>query len=165
MFGFLRRVVLVGLATLMVLAVACSSGGRGSDTGALSGLDPSRPTTTITLPDGTEITAELVRTREEQGQGMMFRKQLRADEGMLFPFEEMAPRGFWMFQTIIPLDIIWLDDNKRIVEMSERTPPCLATDANECPTYGGAAHSIYVLELASGQITKHGLTTGSVLQF
>jgi uncharacterized membrane protein (UPF0127 family) len=84
---------------------------------------------------------------------------------MLFPFEEMAPRGFWMFQTIIPLDIVWLDDNKRIVEISERTPPCVATDAKRCPTYGGSAHSTYVLELASGQIAKHGLTTGSVLQF
>lgn len=163
MFRLLHRISLVGVAMLTMLAAACSSGGR--DDGGISGLDPSRPTTTVTLPDGTEITAELVRTREEQGQGMMFRKQLRADEGMLFPFEEMAPRAFWMFQTIIPLDIVWLDDNKRIVEVSERTPPCLATDPKECPTYGGAAHSIYVLELASGQITKHGLSTGSVLRF
>jgi uncharacterized membrane protein (UPF0127 family) len=161
----MRWLNLVGLTALAMLGVACSSGGPAPDGGGLSGLDPSRQTTVVTLPDGAEITAELVRSRDEQGQGMMFRRRLRADEGMLFPFEEMAPRGFWMFQTLIPLDIIWLNDNKRIVEISERTPPCSSSDAAQCPTYGGMAHSIYVLELASGQASAHGLTTGSELQF
>jgi uncharacterized membrane protein (UPF0127 family) len=119
----------------------------------------------VTLPDDATIKAEIVRSREQQAQGMMFRKRLRADEGMLFPFDEMAPRGFWMFQTLIPLDIIWLDDNKRIVEISARTPPCRSSDAQQCPTYGGTAHSIYVFEMASGQASAHGLAVGSVLDF
>lgn len=158
-----RACILLGLAACLSAScgpVSSSSGGDGP-----SGLDRSRPTTTVTLPDGAEITAELALSRSEQAMGMMFRRNLRADEGMLFPFEEMAPRGFWMFQTVIPLDIIWLDDNKRIVEISQRTPPCTSSDPNRCPTYGGTAHSTYVLELASGQAAAHGLKSGDRLRF
>jgi uncharacterized membrane protein (UPF0127 family) len=95
---------------------------------------------------------------------MMFRTNLRPDEGMLFPFEEMAPRAFWMFQTLIPLDIVWLDDNKRIVEIAANSPPC-RTAPEDCPAYGGSAHSTYVLELAAGQAAAHNLAIGSQLEF
>lgn len=165
MFTVLREINLIGLASVAMLVMACSPGGSGARGGGISGLDPSRPTTTVTLPDGTAIKTEIVRSQDEQAQGMMFRKNLRADEGMLFPFNEMAPRGFWMFQTLIPLDIIWLDDNKRVVEISARTPPCPTSNAQRCPSYGGTAHSIYVLELASGRAAAHGLVIGSALDF
>jgi len=147
----------------VLLWSACSGGTTTVGEGP-SGLDPSHPTTTITLPDGTQIKAELAVTRDAQTQGMMFRTNLRPGEGMLFPFEEMAPRAFWMFQTLVPLDIIWLDDNKRIVEISANSPPC-RTVPDDCPTYGGSAHSTYVLELAAGQAAAHKLTVGSQLEF
>jgi hypothetical protein len=154
---------LAAYAAAVLLWSACS----GSSTTAgqdASGLDPSNPTTTITLPNGSQIKAELALTRDAQAQGMMFRTNLRPGEGMLFPFEEMAPRSFWMFQTLIPLDIIWLDDNKRIVEISVNSPPC-RTAPEDCPAYGGSAHSTYVLELAAGQAAAHRLTIGSQLEF
>jgi uncharacterized membrane protein (UPF0127 family) len=147
----------------VLLWSACSGGTTTVGEGP-SGLDPSKPTTTITLPDGTEVTAELAVTRDAQSEGMMFRANLRPGEGMLFPFSEMAPRAFWMFQTRISLDIIWLDDNKRIVEISANSPPC-NTVPDDCPTYGGTADSTYVLELAAGQADAHNLTVGSQLEF
>ena len=150
-------------AAAALLWSACSTGTTTAGEGP-SGLDPSNPATIITLPDGAEIKAELALTRDAQVQGMMFRTNLRPDEGMLFPFEEMAPRAFWMFQTLIPLDIIWLDDNKRIVEISPNSPPC-RTVAEDCPSYGGSAHSTYVLELAAGQAAAHQLNVGSQLEF
>src|SRR5690606_36279434 len=107
----LHRARILVLAAAMAVAWGCDP--AASDGEGPSGLDASKPTTTITLPDGATITAEIAATPKEQAQGMMFRTNLRADEGMLFPFEEMAPRGFWMFQCVIPLDIVWLDDNKR----------------------------------------------------
>lgn len=158
--GTLRLAV---FATAALLWSACSGASTTVGEGP-SGLDPSHPTTTITLPDGAEIKAELAVTRDAQSQGMMFRANLRPGEGMLFPFEEMAPRAFWMFQTLVPLDIIWLDDNKRIVEISANSPPC-RTVPDDCPTYGGSAHSTYVLELAAGQAAAHKLTVGSQLEF
>lgn len=159
----LRMLGLVGFAA-MLLASSCGSAGSAGNDGP-SGLDASRPSTTILLPDKTEITAEIAASPKEQAQGMMFRRNLRAGEGMLFPFEEMAPRAFWMFQCVISLDIIWLDDNKRIVEISARTPPCRSDDASSCPTYGGKADSTYVLEIASGQAAAHNLVVGDQLRF
>ena len=150
-------------AAVVLLWSACGGGSTTVGEGP-SGLDPSHPTTAITLPDGAQIKAELAITREAQTQGMMFRTNLRPNEGMLFPFEEMAPRAFWMFQTLVSLDIIWLDDNKRIVEISANSPPC-RTALDDCPTYGGSAHSTYVLELAAGQAAAHKLTVGSQLEF
>ena len=152
------------LAAAVLLFSACNSVSSTTVGEGSSGLDPSHPITTITLPDGAQIKAELAITRDAQAQGMMFRTNLRPDEGMLFPFEEMAPRAFWMFQTLIPLDIIWLDDNKRIVEIAPNSPPC-RTVPDDCPTYGGSAHSTYVLELAAGQAAAHNLTLGSQLAF
>jgi len=151
------------LSALVLLGSACSGSTTDIGEGA-SGLVAMHPTTTITLPDGAEITAELAISRDAQTQGMMFRTNLRPNEGMLFPFEEMAPRAFWMFQTQVSLDIIWLDDNKRIVEISANSPPC-NTVPDDCPTYGGSAHSTYVLELAAGQAAAHNLTVGSQLEF
>jgi uncharacterized membrane protein (UPF0127 family) len=159
----IRTLRLTVIAAAVLLWSACSEGTTPAGEGP-SGLDSSRPTTTITLPDGTQVKAELALTRDAQTQGMMFRTNLRPGEGMLFPFEEMAPRAFWMFQTLVPLDIIWLDDNKRIVEISANSPPC-RTAPEDCPSYGGNAHSTYVLELAAGQAAAHNLTVGSQLQF
>ncbi len=162
MFG-VRTLRLAVCAAAVLLWSACSGGSATVGEGP-SGLDPSNPSTTVTLPDGSQVKAELALSREAQAQGMMFRTNLRPGEGMLFPFQEMAPRSFWMFQTLIPLDIVWLDDNKRVVEISANSPPC-RTVAQDCPSYGGSAHSTYVLELAAGQAAAHQLTIGSQLEF
>lgn len=162
MFG-IRTLRLAVCAAALLLCAACSGGSETATEGP-SGLDPSHPTTTITLPDGSQVKAELAITRDAQAQGMMMRTNLRPGEGMLFPFQEMAPRAFWMYQTLIPLDIIWLDDNKRVVEISANSPPC-RTAPEGCPSYGGSAHSTYVLEIAAGQAATHKLTVGSQLEF
>ena len=162
MFG-IRTLRLALCAAAVLLWSACSGGSTPAGDGP-SGLDPSHSSTTITLPDGSQVKAELALTRDAQAQGMMFRPNLRPGEGMLFPFQEMAPRPFWMFQTLIPLDIVWLDDSKRVVEISANSPPC-RTAAESCPSYGGSAHSTYVLELAAGQAAAHQLTVGSQLKF
>ena len=159
----MRTLHLAAIAAAVMLWSGCSGATVATSEGP-SGLDPTKPTTTITLPDGTEVKAEVAMTVDAQAQGMMFRTNLRPGEGMLFPFQEMAPRAFWMFQTLIPLDIIWLDDNKRVVEISANSPPC-RTAAADCPSYGGSAHSTYVLELAAGQAAAHGLTVGAQLEF
>jgi uncharacterized membrane protein (UPF0127 family) len=118
----------------------------------------------VDLPDGTRIEAETKLTPEGQAQGMMFRTSLADDKGMLFvhAIEEKSP--YWMFQCEIPLDIIWMDRNRRIVEISADTPPCRET-ADKCPTYGGSAPSLFVLELAGGMAKKYNLKVGDTLRF
>ena len=95
----------------------------------------------------------------------MFRKNLAHDHGMIFMFTDQTPRGFWMYNTLIPLDIIWIDANQRIVFISANTPPCPSRNPTECPNYGVGIPAQYVLELAAGQAMKHNLKVGEQLNF
>ncbi|MCC6265551.1 MAG: DUF192 domain-containing protein [Bryobacterales bacterium] len=118
----------------------------------------------VQLPDGARIEAETKLTPEGQAQGMMFRASLPENKGMLFIHATVEKRSYWMFQCEIPLDIIWMDRDRRIVEISADTPPCRET-AEKCPSYGGAAPSLFVLELAAGMAKKHNLKLGDTLRF
>ncbi len=118
----------------------------------------------VRLPDGTEINAQLRLTPEEQATGMMFRPSLPKNEGMLFIHATEERRGYWMFQCEIPLDIIWLDRNRQIVEISKDTPPCRES-AENCPSFGGNSPSKFVLELNAGMADTHGLKVGDIIKF
>jgi uncharacterized protein len=118
----------------------------------------------VKLPNGTKILTEIKATDADRAQGMMFRDSLAADRGMLFVHERPGQYGYWMFNCRIPLDIIWLDSGKTIVEMSPDTPPCL-TDASQCPSYGGTKTSQFVVELQAGSIARHGLKAGDRIEF
>ena len=91
--------------------------------------------------------------------GMMFRKFLAPDRGMLFVYPKADRHEFWMYQTLIPLDIVWLDSNGNIVEVAENAEPC-KTQASKCPRYGGTQISTFVLEIKGGMARKYGLQLG-----
>ncbi len=120
--------------------------------------------TSVWLPDGTEIRVEVMTRPEDMARGMMFRDSLAADRGMLFVHDRPGRYRYWMYQCLIPLDILWLDSSKRIVEISADTPPC-KTEAGACPTYGGNYEAQYVLELAAGAAARHGLKPGDAIRF
>jgi uncharacterized protein len=148
-------------ATLLALALLLSGCASPTPSEPSSGLS----TLAVTLPNGVEIQAELAVTPEQQMRGLMLRDALPPNGGMLFIFPETEERGFWMYQTRFPLDIIWLDENRRVVEISAHTPPCVDLDARNCPSYGGQARSKYVLELAAGEADAHGLEIGDMIRF
>ena len=118
----------------------------------------------IRLPGGREIRAEVLTRPEDLQRGMMFRESLAPHRGMLFVHPTAGRHSYWMFQCRIPLDIIWLDAGKRIVEISADTPPCPG-EARTCPSYGGNHDALYVLEMAGGMAKKYGLKPGDVLSF
>ena len=118
----------------------------------------------VTLPDGFEIRAEVMVHQQDMMRGMMFRDSLAPDRGMLFIHGEPGRYTYFMFQVRIPLDIIWMNQNRTIVEMSPNTPPC-KTRASECPVYGGRQDALYVLELQAGSIERHRLREGQQLSF
>ena len=99
---------------------------------------------------------------EEQAQGLMFRESLAEKTGMLFPFGDKAVHRFWMKNTMIPLDMIWMDSDGRVIFVSADNPPC---KADPCPTYGPDAPAASVLEIAGGQAAKEKILVGSVLRF
>ena len=121
--------------------------------------------TAVTFPNGTRINAETMRTDIELVKGLMFRESLAANRGMLFVHPEENVFHYWMYQTKIPLDIIWMDHDRRIVEMSLDTPPCKSSSAKECPNYGGNDKSKLVLEVNAGIAKNNGLKVGDTLDF
>jgi len=116
----------------------------------------------IVLPDGRTVTAELAVTDAERARGLMFREKLLPDQGMLFVFEEEDFHSFWMKNTLIPLDILWLDGNRRIVHIEANVPPCAA---DPCPSYGPRRPGSFVLELKAGQAAAFGLKLEDRLDF
>lgn len=118
----------------------------------------------ITLPNGRKIRAEVMSHPTDMARGMMFRDSLAPDRGMLFIHQTPGKYPYWMYQVKIPLDILWLDAGRRIVEISANTPPCHKR-ASECPNYGGNQDALFVLELAGGAAAKHGLRVGDTLSF
>jgi uncharacterized protein len=119
----------------------------------------------VTLPNGGKIRAESMTTQIELLKGMMFRESLAQDRGMLFTHPDEGTYHYWMFQCKIPLDIIWMDRDRRIVEVSQNTPPCGTNRAKDCPNYGGNFPSRYVLEVNAGFVAKNGLQVGNRLDF
>jgi len=121
-------------------------------------------TRTVILPGGQKIRVEVMTHPTDMMRGMMFRDYLAPDRGMLFVHGSLGNYPYWMYQVRIPLDIIWLDEKRRIVEISPNTPPC-QQKASECPSYGGNQKALFVLELAGGMAAKYNLKLGDVLEF
>lgn len=118
----------------------------------------------VTLPGGQRIEVEVVYKQEDMAQGMMFRDHLAPDRGMLFLHAQPGEYSYWMYNCKIPLDIIWMDERRRITEISANTPPC-AGPASTCPHYGGNVPSQFVLELAAGMAAEYGLKPGDEIRF
>lgn len=104
---------------------------------------------------------ELAITQEEQTSGLMFRKSLARNKGMLFIFNEEGFSSFWMKNTLIPLDIIWIDENKKVVFISENIQPC---KEDPCPNIAPTQKAKYVLEINGGVSKEIGLKVGDRLK-
>jgi uncharacterized membrane protein (UPF0127 family) len=116
----------------------------------------------VILPDGFGVKIEIANEEELRADGLMYRDSLASDAGMLFFFPAEGEYPFWMKNTRIPLDMIWIDSNRRIVHVKHDVPPCRTPD---CPSYPPNANAKYVLEVAGGVAKQHGLKTGDVLTF
>jgi YVTN family beta-propeller protein len=97
---------------------------------------------------------------EESMRGLMFRKHIPWNAGMLFPYSNEEPRTFWMKNTLIPLDMIFVDSSSKIVEIKENVPPC---KQDECPTYPSQEPAQYVLEVNAGFVQENDVRVGDRL--
>jgi uncharacterized membrane protein (UPF0127 family) len=121
-----------------------------------------RPLPRAVLPDGFAVTLELAQSPEEISQGLMFRASLAEDRGMLFLFEEPRMPSFWMKNTLIPLDIVFLDGDGTVVDVAHDARPC---PAEPCPHYVSARPALATLELAAGSARAHGIVAGARIRF
>ncbi len=146
--------------TLALLPLVLLLGCSGEKTTTMEDLNSA----VVTLPNGQKVKAERAVRTTELARGLMFRDSLAPDRGMLFFHEREGNYSYWMYQTRIPLDIIWMDRLRRIVEIAAYAPPC-QTAASQCPHYGGNQRAMYVLELGGGMAAKYGLKLGDTLDF
>lgn len=110
------------------------------------------PTVTI---NNQVFNVEIARTSAERAKGLMGRDHLDENTGMLFVFNDNNIHPFWMKNTLIPLDIIWIDDNK-IAEIKTLQPQ----NGADIPQYAPKNKANYVLELNAGLSAENGLKVG-----
>ena len=114
--------------------------------------------TVIVKGTGTTIPVEEALTRKQRIQGLMNRDQLKARTGMWFVFEDDAKRSFWMRNTRIPLDIVYVDHKGKIVRIFRNTRPY-----SERGLPSGAP-ARYVLEVNGGEASQLGLAEGGYIE-
>ena len=113
---------------------------------------------------GHTFTLELATTVEERRIGLSNRDHLASNAGMLFVFKEESILSFWMKDTLIPLDILFLDQDRRIVDIRTMTPqPGVPT--NQLTVYRSALPAMYAVELNAGTAAELGLAPGMVVDF
>ena len=105
-----------------------------------------------------EIRVEVARTPEERALGLMGRKHLGKEEGMLFIFESEGYHGFWMKNTRIPLSIAFIDKNGRIVDIKDMKPLTLDSHSPSQPV-------LYALEMNKGWFSANGIRAGDIVRF
>jgi uncharacterized membrane protein (UPF0127 family) len=154
-----RAHVVVLLMALGVAPGACRNGRSGGSPAQTAQTSPR-----VILhagPDGRAIPVrvELARTEPERERGLMFRNQMDVDAGMLFLFPRPSPLSFWMKNTLIPLDMIFIDHDRRIVGIVENAAPETETARRV------DGDSQYVLEIGGGLSRTWGLRAGSTVEF
>ena len=151
----------MGLAALLALALpviaACqpTSNTVGAIERSPAGLDQVPLTVTTTSGKTHRFIVEVARTVDEQAQGLMNRQTLAPDRGMIFPYDVPTPASFWMKNTLIPLDMIFVRSDGTVARIEANTAP-LSLD----PVPAGEP-VIAVLELAGGRSAELGITAGA----
>jgi uncharacterized protein len=140
-----------------------SAGWSVKDVNAEDYVGPALPRARVLLKDvyggvrGVEV--EVAATPESRTRGLMWRRELPAGQGMLFIFPEDAVQSFWMRNTLIPLDMLFIDSTRRIVGIIERAEPLTLTQR----TVGVPGR--YVLEVPGGWCQTVGITRGGTVEF
>ncbi len=105
---------------------------------------------------------EVARTSGERERGLMNVEYMDNNNGMLFIFPETGKYNFWMKNTLIPLDIIWIDSNNTIVEVKDNFQPCKEED---CEIYYSKENALYVLEINGNLSNKYEINIGDKIIF
>jgi uncharacterized protein len=152
----LARLASAVLVTPALLLAACTA--RPAATPAVASPGP-RVVVVTAAGARLPVTVELARSDEERTLGLMYRRQLAPEAGMLFIFEENAPRAFWMQNTLLPLDMLFIDAEGRIAGLIEWAEPLTTTRRDP------GVPSRYVLEVNGGWAARHGVRPGDRIEF
>ncbi len=125
---------------------------------------PAAKKTVLTFPDGNKIKIDLVDSPSTREIGLMCVKKMPRTYGMMFVFPQDMYLSFWMKNTLVPLDILWIGADKRITVIHEKLhESTVDTPDDKIVTAGGKGQ--FVLELASGEASRRKLKAGDLLTF
>ena len=153
----------LGLALAFCLGVAAGAGCKNSQrmSAGASVAEAAAARVDIAVGSGRNVPfrVELARSEPEREKGLMYREQMDADAGMLFVFERPAPLTFWMKNTFIPLDMIFIGADRHIVGIVENAEPRTLSARR----VDGVSE--YVLEINGGLSAKLGIHAGEAVSF
>ncbi|MFI5350868.1 MAG: DUF192 domain-containing protein [Elusimicrobiota bacterium] len=118
----------------------------------------------LTFPDGKTIRANVVDTPQSRETGMMCLTKLRSDYGMLFVFPQEMDLNFWMKDTLVSIDIVWIGADKKVTVVHDHMKKS-TVDTPDDKIAVAAGRGEYVLELPAGAAEKRGLKAGDALKF
>jgi uncharacterized protein len=118
----------------------------------------------VVLPSGTAISVEVAQTDQEKAQGLMFRESIPKDAGMVFPFDGLEFRPFWMKNCHFPLDMIYATKDGTIVDVLRNVPPC-APDPAPCESVTPKAKADTILEVNAGVADANGAVPGAKVKW
>lgn len=151
------------IATILLASVALSGCRRSSQdrqtNNQADSLNEVRPGKVRLLLGQAVLWAEVADQPRTREQGLMFRKGMPQDEGMLFIFDYPQMQSFWMRNTYIPLDIAFISDQGVIINILSMKP------LDEGPRYRSLAPALYVIETNAGWFKSNGIKAGDKLRF
>jgi hypothetical protein len=109
----------------------------------------------------TTVKAEVADTYLKRMKGLMFKKNMPENEGMLFVFDKEDYYSFWMMNMSIPIDMIWINSAKEVIDITKNAQPCRIS----CGSYQPKEKVLYVLEVNANFVDRHGVKIGSKLEF
>ena len=117
----------------------------------------------VELPSGKQILAQVADSPEKQIVGLFFAKELPPDSAMLFIYDDEDSHRIWTKNSHFPLDILWMDRDRRILHLEESVPPCAE---DPCPAYGPMEpEALYVMQAAAGFAKANQLEPGMNMVF
>ena len=116
----------------------------------------------LKLPSGTVLSTEVMIEDNDRQMGLMFRPSLAKDRALLFVFEAADFHGIWMKNCKFPIDIVWLDEAKKVVHVAESVPPC---KKDPCPVYQPMQRAAFVVEMNAAQAKQEKVVKGATLDF
>ena len=155
--------IALGVALMLAIGVTLLPGrGRAQDA-ACDGT----PYTEVDIETRPRIDLELARTPQEHEVGLMYRESLPPDSGMLFIYQAPSREGYWMYHTLIPLSIAWIDQDGTIVDIQDMARLDDPNDVREASlhVYTPAAPYWYALEVNQGWFEAHGVGVGQRMTF
>ncbi|MDY7082476.1 MAG: DUF192 domain-containing protein [Halobacteria archaeon] len=166
-----KSIVSVTLVVVLLVTAGCIAG-NGTDKKATGTDGDNCDTSSIEVPEGANntatatfvvdcelhtVTLEIADTPEERSKGLMFRDSLAENHGMLFVYQNEAHRSFWMKNTYIPLDMVFVDGNGRVINVEHAAP----YNESGLKSYESDAPAQYVIEVNRGYANRTGIEKGT----